>query len=190
MRYKAMKIIIGLGNPGLRYRGTRHNVGFLVLKDLAKKHRISIRRKGFAGIYGVGRARRQEVMLFRPLTYMNLSGEAVKAVCSSKLSDKKDLLVVSDDFNLSLGRIRLRNKGSSGGHNGLQSIIEKIGPDFARLRLGVGTGKAVKDLAPYVLSPFPRAERPALNEMRERAVECIETWLAEGTKKAMDRYNR
>ena len=185
-----MKIIVGLGNPGLRYRNTRHNAGFLVVNALAKKYRIGIRKKNFSGVYGIGRIQRQEVMLFEPLTYMNLSGKAVMAVCSSRLTDESDLLVISDDFNLSLGRIRLRDKGSAGGHNGLQSIIANIGPDFARLRLGVGKDDTVEDLSPYVLSPFPRAERPLLNDMREKAVECVETWLAAGIKEAMDRCNK
>jgi PTH1 family peptidyl-tRNA hydrolase len=190
MRSLKMKIIVGLGNPGLRYRNTRHNAGFLVLKALAKKHRIGIRKKGFYGAYGIGRIKQQEVMLFEPLTYMNLSGKAVESVCFSRLEDKKDLLIISDDFNLPLGSIRLRDKGSSGGHNGLQSIIEKIGPDFARLRLGVRTGDTIEDMSSYVLSPFSRAERPLLEGMRERAMECVETWLVKGIKETMSRHNR
>ncbi|MFH1552297.1 MAG: aminoacyl-tRNA hydrolase [Candidatus Omnitrophota bacterium] len=185
-----MKIVVGLGNPGLRYRNTRHNVGFLVLKLLAKKYRLGIKKKGFQGVYGLGRIARQEVMLFEPLTYMNLSGGAVGAVCSSKLLDKMDLLVVSDDFNLPLGNVRLRGKGSSGGHNGLQSIIDRIGPDFARLRVGVGPEHEVSDMSAYVLSPFPRREKAVLNEALEQAAECVETWLEAGTEKAMIQYNR
>jgi PTH1 family peptidyl-tRNA hydrolase len=184
-----MKIIVGLGNPGLRYRSTRHNAGFLVLKALAKKYRMSIRKKGFQGVYGIGRILEREVMLFEPLTFMNRSGGAVKAVCSSKLEDENDLLVVGDDFNLPLGTIRLREKGSAGGHNGLQSVIESIGSDFARLRLGIGSGSAAGDMSSYVLAPFPRAEKPVLNEMLEAAVDAIEIWLEKGTKEAMNSHN-
>jgi PTH1 family peptidyl-tRNA hydrolase len=184
-----MKIIVGLGNPGLRYRSTRHNAGFMVLKALAKKYRMSIRKKGFQGVYGVGRILDKEVMLFEPLTFMNRSGGAVKAVCSSKLEEDKDLLVVSDDFNIPLGTIRLREKGSAGGHNGLQSVIENIGPDFARLRIGIGAGEASGDMSSYVLSPFPRVERPVLEEMLVSAVTMIETWLEKGVKEAMNSHN-
>ncbi|RKY42362.1 MAG: aminoacyl-tRNA hydrolase [Candidatus Makaraimicrobium thalassicum] len=201
-----MKIIVGLGNPGLKYRNTRHNAGFLALGALAKKYRIAIKKRGFSGIYGIGRILQQEVVLFEPLTYMNLSGEAVKAVCSfgqgeglrGKKRSKKDLLVISDDFNLALGRIRLRQKGSSGGHNGLQSTIEKMGPDFFRLRVGVGPAgpggfeedRHLMDMSAYVLSPFLRGERGVLNEALGKAVGCIETWLTAGIKEAMNRYNK
>ncbi len=182
-----MKIIVGLGNPGLRYRNTRHNAGFLAIKALSRKYRLAVRKKGFGGEYGTGHIARQEVMLFQPLTYMNLSGGAVKAVCSSRLAEKSDLLVISDDVNLPLGRIRLREKGSSGGHNGLRSVIDMMGPDFARLRIGVGRSGLVEDMSVYVLSPFPRRERAALDEVLGKAVECVETWLAKGTEEAMRR---
>lgn len=184
-----MKIIVGLGNPGLRYKNTRHNAGFLALKALAKKHGLSIKKRGFNGIYGIGRIIQQEVILFEPLTYMNLSGKAIEAICSSRLEEKEDLLVVSDDFNLSLGQIRLRIKGSSGGHNGLESIIGSIGPEFSRLRIGIGRGEVEGDMTGFVLSPFPRKERPLLKETIERAVEGIEVWLDKGIKEAMNLFN-
>ena len=161
----------------------------MALKILAKKHRIPIRKKGFGGVYGIGRIDRQEVMLFEPLTYMNLSGGVVEAVRASKLERQEDLLVVGDDVNLPIGRIRLREKGSSGGHNGLQSIIDRIGTNFARLRLGVGTDRPVEDMSAYVLSPFSRRERAVLGEMLAEAANCIETWLVSGTKEAMNRHN-
>lgn len=185
-----MKIIVGLGNPGLKYRNTRHNTGFLVLKALSKKYRLPIKKKGFSGVYGVGRILGNEVMLFEPATYMNLSGDAVKSACSSYLDEEKDLLVVTDDFNLPLGDMRLREKGSSGGHNGLESIIERMGQDFTRLRVGIASGEIAGDMSGYVLAPFPRRDRPILAEAVEKAVECIETWLVKGTKEAMARYNR
>lgn len=185
-----MKIIAGLGNPGFRYRKTRHNAGFMVIDALSKKYGISVKKKGFKGIYGIGRIEAQEVLLFRPMTYMNLSGEAVKAVFSSKSADKSDLLVVSDDIDLPLGRIRIRGKGSSGGHNGLGSISEQIGSDFARLRLGVGRDDGIKgDAAGFVLSSFPRKERPELERVLLVAMECVEVWLRKGVKDAMNQYN-
>lgn len=186
---KDVKIIVGLGNPGFRYRNTRHNAGFLVIKALAKKHSMNLKKKGFGGAYGIGRILGQEVMLFEPLSYMNLSGSAVKSICSAKLDEKKDLLVISDDVNLPLGKIRMRESGSSGGHNGLQSLVETIGPDFARLRIGVGSAHSEEDLARYVLSSFPRAERSDLSQVIEKASEAIEMWLREDINAVMGRYN-
>jgi PTH1 family peptidyl-tRNA hydrolase len=184
-----MKIIAGLGNPGLRYRNTRHNVGFLVLKELAKRHRFNIRKKAFGGRYGIGRIAGLEVMLFEPVTYMNLSGESVKAACSRHLETMEDLLVISDDVALPLGSVRLRSKGSSGGHNGLQSIIDLMGPDFNRLRVGVGREGEIEDMTAYVLSSFPRRDRKDLEKAIQKAADCAEIWLKEGTTAAMGRYN-
>ena len=148
-----------------------------------------MKRRGFNGIYGTGKILGQEVVLFKPLTYMNLSGEAVKAVTESRLEDKKDLLVVSDDAALPFGTVRMREKGSSGGHNGLKSIIALMGNDFARLRMGLGTQKEGEDLASYVLSPFSRAERKEFDDAVGTAVACAETWLEKGVRKAMELYN-
>ncbi|MGB2599996.1 MAG: aminoacyl-tRNA hydrolase [Candidatus Omnitrophota bacterium] len=184
-----MKIVVGLGNPGFKYRNTRHNIGFRILDLLAKKYRLGIKKKAFQGIYGVGRVAGREAMLFKPMTYMNLSGEAVHAVCSSHLEDKEDILVVTDDADLPFGSIRFRKQGSSGGHNGLQSIIERMGPDFARLRVGIRSTERVEDMAAYVLSPFPRKIRPELDNILENAADCIETWLEKGAKEAISRYN-
>ncbi|MFH1394747.1 MAG: aminoacyl-tRNA hydrolase [Candidatus Omnitrophota bacterium] len=185
-----MKIIVGLGNPGLKYRNTRHNAGFLALKVLADKYNIKIKKKGYNGIYGIGRIKQHEVMLFEPLTYMNLSGEAVFSVCSSKLESWKDLIVISDDINLSLGTIRLREKGSAGGHNGLKSIIAKIGQEFARLRIGVGADFEIEDVSSYVLSAFKRSEKGFLKESLIKAQEAVEMWLlTEDIKQVMNRYN-
>ncbi|MFH1878079.1 MAG: aminoacyl-tRNA hydrolase [Candidatus Omnitrophota bacterium] len=184
-----MKIIAGLGNPGLKYRNTRHNAGFMALEVLAGKHGIKIKKKGFSGVYGIGNINGFETLLFEPMTYMNLSGDAVKAVCSFKLKDKKDLLVIADDFNLLLGKLRLRKNGSAGGHNGLKSIAEKIGADFSRLRIGVGAGDAEGDMTDYVLGAFPRTDKAVLNETLEKAAECVEVWIREGAGAAMNIYN-
>jgi len=172
-----MKIIVGLGNPGFRYRNTRHNVGFLVVQLLAKKHKLTIKKKGFGGLYGIGRIKQQEIMLFKPMTFMNLSGEAVKSIYTSKLEDISDLLIISDDISIPLGTTRIREKGSSGGHNGLKSIIEAIGLEFARLRVGIAPQNQVEDLSKYVLSNFTRREKKELDEILEKTVEDIETWI-------------
>ncbi len=185
-----MKIIVGLGNPGLRYRNTRHNAGFLVIKALSKKYKIPLRHRGFHGVYGTGRIDGREVMLFEPRTFMNLSGGAVAAVTGSKLKNKEDLMVAVDDINLPLGNLRLRKEGSAGGHNGLKSIIGVIGTEFARLRLGIKPAHEIEgDLARFVLAPFPRRDRAGLEDMIEKAVSCLEIWVSKGLEKAMETYN-
>ncbi|MDD4956974.1 MAG: aminoacyl-tRNA hydrolase [Candidatus Omnitrophica bacterium] len=176
-----MKIVVGLGNPGLRYRNTRHNAGFMVVEKVAAKHGLKIKKKGFGGAYGAGRVCDAEVMFFEPLTYMNLSGEAVSAVCSAKLEDPKELLVVSDDFNIPFGSIRLRSSGSAGGHNGLRSIIEHMGEGFARLRVGIGSNMPPEgDMSGFVLSRFSKEERGQLDTILDESVEKVELWLKKG----------
>jgi len=184
-----MNIIVGLGNPGLRYRNTRHNAGFMALAALSKKYRLPIKKKGYGGIYGVGSIKGRQVMLFEPMTYMNLSGEAVNAVCSSRLEAPEELIVVSDDVSLPSGTVRLRRQGSSGGHNGLQSIIDIIGTGFPRLRIGIGPEEPAQDLTSYVLSRFTRNERPQLKEALEKAVLGLEAWLEAGIEEALERCN-
>lgn len=184
-----MKIIVGLGNPGSEYEGTRHNAGFMAIAAVAEKYGIEIKKKAFGGLYGFGKVLGREITLFKPETYMNLSGEAVGGICGKKLEDKKDLLVISDDVALPLGVIRLREKGSSGGHNGLRSVIQYLGTDFARLRIGVGKQEKVPDMKSYVLSDFLPEERAVLREGIARAVMCVEEWLVYGIRKAMSEHN-
>lgn len=184
-----MKIIAGLGNPGSEYENTRHNAGFMVVEAVARKYGIGLKKKAYGGLYGFGKVSGRETMLFEPHTFMNLSGEAVKAVCASHMEEKEDLLVVSDDVALPLGVIRLREKGSSGGHNGLASVIGCIGQDFARLRIGVGAQEPVTDMKDYVLGAFRKEERPVLKEVIEKAVLCVEQWLEFGASKAMAAHN-
>ena len=184
-----MKIIAGLGNPGLRYRNTRHNAGFKVVEALGDKYGIRIKKKGFGGVYGVGQACGNEVMLFKPTTYMNLSGEPLQAVCSKHLETRGELLVISDDFALPLGIIRLRVKGSSGGHNGLRSIIGRFGEDFCRLRVGIGGEEEGNEKKVFVLSSFSKYEKAELKKGVEKAAGCVETWLREGSESAMKEWN-
>jgi len=179
-----MKIVVGLGNPGYRYRNTKHNAGFRVLEAFAKKRGCRINKRAFKGVYGIARVAGEEVMLFKPLTYVNLSGEAVERACSSRLTGKEDLLVVSDDFNLPMGHLRLKEKGSAGGHNGLQSIIEEIGEDFTRLRVGIGSEDMPEEKSTYVLSPFSREDRPFMEQAIQRSVDCVEIWIEKGTREA------
>jgi len=185
-----MKIIVGLGNPGRKYAKTRHNVGFMVASALADKHGIRLSTKAFNSLIGRGRVLGEEVIVALPQTYMNRSGEALKAILSRKKTGICDLLVVCDDVNLSLGIIRIRDGGSAGGHNGLTSIIEYLGSGgFARLRIGIGKDTKSADLSGYVLSVFKKAEEAILDEAVETSVDCCETWINGGVKGAANQFN-
>lgn len=183
-----MKTIIGLGNPGLRYKRTRHNAGFMVLDELSRRHRLRFRKHSYSSVCAEGRILGERVFLMKPQTYMNRSGEAAGPVLGSKAMALTDLLVISDDIALPLGKIRLRPKGSSGGHNGLRSVIGRVGPDFPRLKLGIAAGR-IFNASDYVLTRFKRGEKKELNKMLETASDCVEVWLKEGVVKAMDIFN-
>jgi PTH1 family peptidyl-tRNA hydrolase len=187
-----VKVILGLGNPGLRYKFSRHNLGFLVVERLAKAKRIRITRRAFNSLYGQGTIGEQEVLLAKPCTFVNLSGQAANSIVKRKKIDLKDLLVVCDDINLSLGEIRIRGKGSDGGHNGLRSIIDALGSQaFARLRIGVGSpAQRAGGLSHYVLGRFNRQENKVISETIEKAAGASELWIEEGIERAMNRFNK
>jgi peptidyl-tRNA hydrolase, PTH1 family len=182
-----MKAIVGLGNPGAEYDATRHNVGFEVVDELAR--RWAVKLKPWRKVALLGDAKSRAVLLAEPMTFMNLSGECVQKICAYRRIEPSDLLVVVDDVNLPLGRLRLRRTGSAGGHNGLKSIIQHVGPDFARLRLGVGRGDPKWDLADHVLSRFGRDERKAAAEAVGRAADAAEMFAAESIELVMNRFN-
>ena len=185
-----MKVIVGLGNPGKRYEKTRHNVGFMVASVLAARHGIRLNTKAFNSLIGRGRILGEEVAIALPQTYMNRSGEAVRAILSRRKTELFDLLVICDDVNLSLGITRIRADGSAGGHNGLVSIIEHLGScDFARLRVGIGKDTENAGLSGYVLSTFKKAEEAILDEAVETSVDCCETWLKGGVEFAATQFN-
>ena len=186
-----MKLVVGLGNPGRRYHATRHNIGFAVADALA--HRLETQfEHGRANALTARVGRGADAMLIvKPLTMMNLSGEAVGGLASFYKVDAPDILVVADDVNLPLGRLRLRARGSAGGHNGFKSIIGCLGTDaFPRLRVGVGRGDLRRDLADHVLARFDDDERDEVTEAIARAADAVDTFLAEGIEAAMNRYNR
>ncbi len=186
-----MKLIVGLGNPGRRYEGTRHNVGFDVVDRLAKEHHADWESapRGIEAL--VARWRAADVVLSKPLTFMNLSGGAIVGLLQFYKVELADLLVVVDDVNLELGRLRTRSTGSAGGHNGLKSAIEQLGTEeFARMRIGVGRGDAQRDLADHVLTKFDRDEREDVEAAVARAAEAVELFVAEGIGPVMNRYNR
>ncbi len=190
-----MKLIVGLGNPGGKYEATRHNVGFMVAETLAAKHGIRLRTRAYDSIAGKGRIAGEDVAIILPQTYMNRSGQAVKAFSARNKVMPGEILVVCDDVNLSLGVIRLRRTGSAGGHNGLASIIESLGSaDFVRLRVGIGrkdSGREVggPQLSGYVLSVFSKKEAEELECIVETAAECCETWIRNGAERAANLFN-
>ena len=186
-----MKLIVGLGNPGLRYRNNRHNVGFQIVDALAVAHGLEFGKTKYKARLADGVIREQRVLLVKPMTYMNLSGEAVQPLVHFYKIDLADLMVVYDDLDLPLGRIRLRPFGGAGGHNGMKSIIQRLGGDrFPRLRVGIGRPPGRMDPADYVLQDFSPDEEIIMAQVRERAVQALECWLAEGIDAAMNAFNQ
>lgn len=187
-----MFLIVGLGNPTLQYEGTRHNVGFDVIDLLADKYNITVEtRKGRAYI-GKGMIEGKKVILAKPQTYMNLSGESVRSLVDYyKIDEESELLVVYDDVSLSVGQLRIRKKGSAGGHNGIKNMISHLDTDvFMRIKIGVGEKPKKYDLADYVLSRFSKAEREQMEEGYEKAVKAAVMILNGETDAAMNEYNR
>jgi peptidyl-tRNA hydrolase, PTH1 family len=183
-----MKLVVGLGNPGRKYDGTRHNVGFDAVNLLAERHRLEWESAPTEALIAKWRA--ASVLLAKPLTFMNLSGHAIGELQRFYKIDLADLFVVVDDANLELGRLRARPSGSAGGHNGLKSIIEALGTEeFARLRVGVGRGDA-RDLADHVLARFDPDERIAVAEATGRAADAAELFVTEGIVAVMNKFNR
>jgi len=187
-----MKIVVGLGNPGEQYRDTRHNVGFDVIDRLAADHTLSFEVGPARALQAKWRlAIGDTVLLAKPLTFMNLSGEAAGSLCRYYKVALEDLLVVCDDVNLPLGRLRVRATGSEGGHNGLKSMAQHLGTiDYARLRIGVGRGEIRRDLADHVLARFAPDERPGIDDAVARAASAVETWVVDGLAKVMNTFNR
>lgn len=185
-----MKAIIGLGNPGIKYAGTRHNIGFDTVTALADKYNIKIKDKKFNGLVGEGFIEGEKVMLVQPQTFMNLSGECVGLIAGFYKLEPEDIIVICDDINLDTGRLRIRAKGSAGGHNGLKNIIAHLGTEtFPRIRIGVGEKTEGWDLADYVLARFSKDDEPIMREAIKNAVGAVETWISDDIGTAMNRYN-
>jgi PTH1 family peptidyl-tRNA hydrolase len=186
-----MKLVVGLGNPGGKYRGTRHNVGFEVVDALVARHRLTL--QPWKSLAEAAEWRRPEgrVWFVKPTTFMNLSGEAVTALMGFYKVELADVLIVCDDVNLPVGRLRARPEGSAGGNNGLASIIAVLGTDgFSRLRIGVGRGDPRRDLADHVLSRFSPEELDVVNASLDRAAEAVGKWISEGIAPVMNIFNR
>ena len=184
-----MRLIVGLGNPGLKFKLTRHNLGFLVIDKLSRKNSIRLNKRKRNSLFGRGRIGVQEVILAKPLTYMNLSGEAVGNIIAREGLSPERMMVVCDDVNLELGAIRIRPHGSSGGHNGLRSIVEALGTrEFPRLRMGIG-GTKKGDLTQYVLGPFRKKDLKLIEALVGRTIEALDCWLSSGIKVSMNKFN-
>lgn len=187
-----MYIIVGLGNPGARYAHTRHNVGFDTIDILADRYGISVDNKKFKALWGKGVIEGQRVVLAKPQTYMNLSGESVRQLIDFyKIDETEELIVIYDDISLEPGQLRIRGKGSAGGHNGIKSIIAHLGgQDFKRIKVGVGEKPLGFDLADYVLSRFSKAERESVEEALQRAAQAAAAIMTDGMDAAMNQYNK
>ena len=186
-----MYLIVGLGNPGSEYAQTRHNLGFMLVDKLAAEADISVKRRECQSLVGSGIVAAERVKLVKPQTYMNLSGEAVSCLTSKyEIEATKSLIVISDDLALPFGSIRLRQRGSAGGHNGLKSIIASLGTnEFMRLRIGIQPEHPLSDAKKFVLSEFSREEKRALDEILERSAQAARSVIGDGIAKAMSLHN-
>lgn len=186
-----MKLIVGLGNPGIEYQFTPHNLGFLAIDRLAEKYGARVNYDEALSLTGRARMDDREILLAKPETFMNASGMAVRQLVDRYDAAMDELVVIADDASLPWGMIRIRARGSSGGHNGLESVIGALGrDDFTRIRLGIQPDHPVADLAAYVLTPMRKAQLAVADEMVEQAAEAARVILTEGVKPAMNRFNR
>jgi peptidyl-tRNA hydrolase, PTH1 family len=184
-----VKAIVGLGNPGAQYKGTRHNVGFAVLDELAKRASVEFESAPADALMARWRRTDEPVLLVKPLTYMNLSGQAVGELSRYFKIEPVDLLIVVDEVQLPLGKLRARARGSAGGHNGLKSVIAHLGDNYGRLRLGVGRGDSRRDLADHVLARFDKDEAADAERMIARAADAAETFITSGIAAVMNQFN-
>ena len=187
-----MRLIVGLGNPGEEYKWTRHNLGFMLIDKLAAEADVAVKRRDCRSLVGSAVIEDERIRLVKPQTFMNLSGEAVACLLAKEKVDdaSKDLIVISDDLALPFGTIRLRERGSAGGHNGLKSIISAIGTsEFVRLRIGIQPDHPVSDSKAFVLEDFRKAQRDEVGKILDKAAEAVHSVLRDGIKKAMSLYN-
>lgn len=184
-----MKLVVGLGNPGEKYSATRHNIGFLVAEQVARRNHIRLKKKGYLGEYGVGTITTDKATILLPQTYMNRSGSSVNAAYQYHRIEPEDLIVIYDDLDLPFGRLRVKTAGGHGGHNGLRDIISVLGcENFTRLRVGIGRPEH-NDITTYVLSRFSINEQKLLPRFLDTAAEVVETIISSGTTEAMNSFN-
>ncbi|MCJ8010019.1 aminoacyl-tRNA hydrolase [Lederbergia wuyishanensis] len=185
-----MKLIVGLGNPGLSYKKTRHNIGFMIVDELANRLGTKLSEKKFNGIYSIIHKNGEKVILLKPLTYMNLSGESIRPLMDYYDIPVEDLLVIYDDLDLPVGKIRLRQKGSAGGHNGIKSTIANLGTqEFKRIRVGIDRPPIGVTVPDYVLSNFRKEEKDDIQSVIEKCVDACEEWLEKPFLEVMNHFN-
>ncbi len=183
-------VVVGLGNPGSKYTETRHNIGFWSIDRIATEHSIDVSARNKATVVGEGTIAEQRVVLVRPRTFVNRSGEAARYLLARYRIPPEKLLIIYDDINLPLGRLRLRARGTAGGHNGIKSIIEALGTeDFPRMRIGIGRPSAGQDQISYVIGAMSPEERKVADEMLERVDQAVSAILTDGIDTAMNRFN-
>ena len=186
-----MKLVVGLGNPGKEYTHSRHNIGFLVINQLARSHDIALTKRKFKSRWETGKISRHKVILAKPHTYMNLSGEAVTAITRFYKIVPKDIIVVHDDIDIDFGQLKIKTRGGSGGHRGIDSIITLLKEDeFVRVRVGIGRPSSDIDPSDFVLKAFNEREKKDLKEVITKAQKCIETILKQGPESAMNMFHR
>ena len=187
-----MKLIVGLGNPGIEYQFTPHNLGFLAVDRIAEQCGVKVSNRRCRALTGKAEFAGEEVLLAKPETFMNLSGISVRELVKKfEVEPSRDLIVIHDELDLPLGTMRIRQRGGSAGHNGLESILGALGtPEFVRIRLGIAPAHSVRDGAAYVTSPFRKVQYPVVDALLDSAAEAVEVLLSEGTSKAMNRFNR
>ena len=185
-----MYLIVGLGNPEPEYSKTRHNMGFDVINELSKKYDIKVEKQGFNALYGTGIIENEKVILCKPQTYMNLSGESIKEVVNFYNIEPKEIIVIYDDIDIEKGKIKLRKKGGAGSHNGMKSVVEELNTtDFARIRVGIGQPEFKSDMINYVIGKVPEDEQKILKEGTHKAAEAVEEILKNGIDIAMNKFN-
>ncbi|ENH97622.1 peptidyl-tRNA hydrolase [Gracilibacillus halophilus YIM-C55.5] len=186
-----MKCIVGLGNPGFKYRKTRHNVGFMVIDELLHRHNWKLTKNKFNGLFCMETYQNEKIMLLKPQTFMNLSGESIVPLMDFYQLQPDQVTVIFDDLDLPLGKIRLRQKGGHGGHNGIRSVIDQLGAkNFNRLRFGIGRPDTPMSVVDYVLGKFPKSQHPTLNETIAKAADAMDEWMESPFQVVMNEYNQ
>ncbi|WP_163539366.1 aminoacyl-tRNA hydrolase [Gracilibacillus sp. YIM 98692] len=186
-----MKCIVGLGNPGKKYESTRHNVGFMVVEEILRRNQWKLSKNKFHGLFTVENTQQDKIILLEPQTYMNLSGESIRPLMDFYQIDAEDLVVIYDDLDLPLGRVRLRQTGGHGGHNGVRSVIDHLGTKrFNRLRFGIGRPDVPMSVIDYVLGKFSKEEEPVLQDAVTHAADAMEVWMDKPFSIVMNDYNK
>ena len=183
-----MYLIVGLGNPEEDYSNTRHNMGFNTINKISKEYDIEVNKKKFKGLYGTGMIEGEKVILLKPQTFMNLSGESVKEVVDFYKIENDDIIVIYDDMDVELGTIKIRKKGGPGSHNGMKSVVQYLGTDFARIRVGIGKPED-EDFIRYVIGPIPEEEKEMLDKSTTTAKDAVVEIIKSGVDNAMNKFN-